>query len=132
MTRLTAIVKQKCPHCRQGDLFVKKNPYAIKDALKMPERCPICQQDFRMEPGFYIGALWTSFPLVISLLALFSVLFLVVLQIDLYVFFVLIAIILFSLQPIIIRLGRAIWINVFVDYDPEAGEKEASQRDLRV
>ena len=85
----------------------------------MPDRCLVCNQDFQIEPGFYIGALWTSFPIVIFIMTLLSVLLLVFVKMQLEWFFVVITIILFSLQPIIIRLGRAIWINIFVDFDVE-------------
>jgi len=86
----------------------------------MPGRCPVCNQDFQIEPGFYIGALWTSFPIVIFIMTLLSILLLVFVKMQLEWFFVAITIILFSLQPIIIRLGRAIWINIFVDFDAES------------
>ena len=86
----------------------------------MPDRCPVCNQDFQIEPGFYIGALWTSFPIVIFIMTLLSIVLLVIVKMQLEWFFVAITIILFSLQPIIIRLGRAIWINIFVDFDAES------------
>jgi hypothetical protein len=90
--------------------------------MKMPDRCPVCNQDFQIEPGFYIGALWTSFPIVIFIMTLLSILLLVFVKMELEWFFVAITVILLLLQPIIIRLGRAIWINIFVNYDPEAAE----------
>lgn len=90
--------------------------------MKMPDRCPACGQDFQIEPGFYIGALWTSFPIVIFIMALLSILLLVIIRMDLNWFFVVLTLILFMLQPLIIRLGRAIWINIFVDYEEDAIE----------
>jgi succinate-acetate transporter protein len=86
----------------------------------MPDSCLVCGQDFKIEPGFYIGALWTSFPIVIFIMTLLSVLLLVYLKMELNLFFVVLTAILFLLQPIIIRYGRAIWIHVFVDYDSNA------------
>jgi len=83
----------------------------------MPDRCPVCSQDFKIEPGFYIGALWTSFPIVIFIMTLLSIFLLVYIKMDMNLFFVVITLILFSLQPIIIRLARAIWINIFVNYE---------------
>ena len=88
----------------------------------MPDHCPVSGQDIKIEPGFYIGALWTSFPIVIFLMTLLSILLLVFVKMELEWFFVAITLILFSLQPIIIRLGRAIWISIFVDYDQKAGK----------
>jgi uncharacterized protein (DUF983 family) len=91
--------------------------------MKMPDRCPVCGQDFQIEPGFYIGALWTSFPIVIFIMALLSILLLVFIKMDLNWFFVSLTLVLFILQPLIIRLGRAIWINIFVDYEEDAIEE---------
>lgn len=124
MSKLSSIARLKCPRCHSGNLFTKRNPYSFKDSMKMPDRCAVCNQDFQIEPGFYIGALWTSFPIVIFIMALLSILLLVFVKMELEWFFVAITVILLLLQPIIIRLGRAIWINIFVDYDAEAVENK--------
>ncbi|MCF2444786.1 DUF983 domain-containing protein [Dyadobacter sp. CY345] len=123
MSKIVNVIRMKCPRCHRGMLFTKQNPYSLNDGLKMPDNCPVCGQDFKIEPGFYIGALWTSFPIVIFLMTLLSVFFLVFVKMQLEWFFVTITVILFSLQPIIIRLGRAIWINIFVDFDQDAENK---------
>ncbi|WAC10255.1 DUF983 domain-containing protein [Dyadobacter pollutisoli] len=120
MSKLYSVLRLKCPRCRKGNLFSKPNPYSFKDSLDMPDNCPVCGQDFKIEPGFYIGALWTSFPIVIFIMTLLSVLLLVYFKMELNLFFVALTLILFLLQPIIIRYGRAIWIHVFVDYDSDA------------
>lgn len=86
----------------------------------MPDHCPVCHQDFKIEPGFYIGALWTSFPIVIVIMALLSVLLLVYFKMEMNWFFVALTLLLFLLQPVIIRLGRSIWIHIFVDYEEDA------------
>ncbi len=119
-TKLYSITSQKCPKCNEGDLFVARNPYRLKDGLDMNERCPVCRQDFKIEPGFYIGALWASFPIVIIFMAILSVILLVGFELELTPFFIIISIVLLLLQPVIIRWGRAIWINIFVAYDPDA------------
>lgn len=88
----------------------------------MPDNCLVCRQDFKIEPGFYIGALWASFPIVILLMAIFSILLLGVCKMQLEWFFVCITLILLLLQPIIIRLGRSIWIHIFVHHEGSADE----------
>lgn len=65
--RLHYIVKLKCPRCQKGDLFTNPGLLVFKDVLKMPERCPNCNQDFKIEPGYYSAALWISYPLVLIL-----------------------------------------------------------------
>ncbi|MCE7041720.1 DUF983 domain-containing protein [Dyadobacter sp. CY312] len=124
MSKLYSVARMKCPRCHKGNLFSTRNPYSFKGALDMPDRCTECNQDFKIEPGFYIGALWTSFPIVIFIMTLLSIFFLAYLKMDMNWFFVVITAILFSLQPIIIRLARAIWINIFVDYEQNAVRKD--------
>ncbi|TDE16862.1 DUF983 domain-containing protein [Dyadobacter psychrotolerans] len=121
MSKFYSVARMKCPRCHKGNLFVKRNPYSLKGSLDMPDRCPVCGQDFKIEPGFYIGALWTSFPIVIFIMTLLSILLLVYVKMEMNLFFVVITLILFSLQPIIIRLARAIWINIFVNYEDSSG-----------
>ena len=119
-SKLFNVVRQRCPRCHEGDLFASKNPYNFKEGIKMHDSCTVCNQDFKIEPGFYIGALWTSFPIVIIIMALLSVLLLAFLKIPLEYFFVILTVLLFLLQPVITRLGRSIWIHIFVKYDSDA------------
>ena len=119
-SRTLSIIRQTCPRCRKGYLFCKRNPYSIKDGIEMHDSCQVCSQDFKIEPGFYIGALWMSFPLVIILMAVLSIFCLVYLKLSLNYFFVILTISLFLLQPIITRLGRSLWIHIFVKYDRNA------------
>lgn len=116
-SNLLSVLKQTCPRCHKGFLFRKRNPYSLKDGINMYDSCPVCNQDFKIEPGFYIGALWTSFPIVIALMAILSVFCLVYFELPLNYFFVILTISLFLLQPIITRLGRSIWIHIFIKYD---------------
>jgi hypothetical protein len=118
--RLYSVLKLKCPRCHRGDLFTVANPWKLKRVLDMPKRCPVCGQDFVIEPGFYTGALWTSYPIVIliDLLLLTPVLFF---PDDILAVVLAMIVISLLLQPVVMRLGRAIWINMFVKFDPRFG-----------
>jgi uncharacterized protein (DUF983 family) len=119
-SKIYSIAGLKCPRCHEGNLFVVKNPYSFKNGLDMPDRCPVCNQDFKIEPGFYIGALWASFPIVIIFMAILSVILLIGFGLSVTPFFIIISSVLLLLQPLIIRWGRAIWINIFVRYEGES------------
>lgn len=119
-SKLLSVIRQSCPRCREGHLFTTQNPYNFKEGTKMYDSCPVCNQDFKIEPGFYIGALWTSFPIVIFIMAFLSILMLAYFKLSLTYFFVILTLSLFLLQPIITRLGRSIWIHIFVNYDANA------------
>jgi hypothetical protein len=80
----------------------------------MNQDCPNCQQDFQIEPGFYIGALWTSFPVVVVSMAIMAGIFIGIFGIEPEWAITVITGILVVLQPVIIRLGRSAWIHIFV------------------
>ncbi len=84
----------------------------------MPDACPICKQDFKIEPGFYSGALWVSYPILVLLIIPLSFFLVNDSMISIGWIFFIMASVVFGLQPIIMRFSRAIWINVFVHYDP--------------
>jgi uncharacterized protein (DUF983 family) len=109
-----SVLGNRCPRCRQGRLFIGKNPYRIKNGWKMHQNCQICQQDFQIEPGFYIGALWASFPVVVLLMAIMSGIFIGICKVQPEWSIIAITVILISLQPVIVRFGRSVWIHIFV------------------
>ena len=114
--KLYSIIYWKCPNCHEGDLFINKSPYVFLKSLDMPKECGECQQDLEIEPGFYLGSLWTSYPIVALFVIGFTSYFYLYLEMNVIPFFLLLATILFTLQPLIMRFGRSIWINIFVKY----------------
>lgn len=82
----------------------------------MPVHCPICQQDFVMEPGFYSGALWTSYPFAIGTLVITWLILNTIFGFPASSVFITGTLVAIILQPVIMRLGRSIWINIFVPY----------------
>lgn len=112
MNRMSSILKLKCPRCSEGDLFIKKGLVRYSHMLDMPEHCPHCGQKYSIEPGFWLGSLWTSYPIVIATELPFLIAALVVDSISPFWFFggMLIAFIL--VYPIMLRLGRSIWIHI--------------------
>jgi len=118
-TKLYSIVRLKCPRCQIGNLFCKPGFFVFSRALEMPDECPHCKQDFKLEPGFYTAALWISYPMV---LVIFIPLILLGFSLDdLHWFFKLLypIIVLFSfiLQIPLMRLARAILLNMTIDYN---------------
>lgn len=116
-TKLYSIVYLKCPKCQEGDLFTDKHPFHLQTMLKMPTNCPVCKQNFVFESGFYSAALWTSYPIVIFCALLIVLVFFIGLHVTGAWLLIITAIILITLQPFIMRLGRSILINNFVDYE---------------
>lgn len=46
-------------------MFVKKGLFVYHNPLDMHESCSNCGQKYEIEPGFWIGALWASYPIVV-------------------------------------------------------------------
>ena len=61
------LLKCKCPRCRIGDMFVNKNPYNLKETMKMNKYCPTCGQPLNIEVGFYFGSGYVSYALAVAL-----------------------------------------------------------------
>lgn len=111
-----SILSLKCPRCRQGELFNKPGLFRFKNVLDMHESCPNCGQVYQIEPGFWIGALWASYPIIILIEIPFLLLAIYWQNDHVWVIFVgmLLAFILFF--PLMLRLGRSIWIHLFVRF----------------
>lgn len=115
-TKLYSILHLKCPQCQEGNLFLEKNPYDLKLFDKMPDRCPVCGENFVRETGFYWGAMMVSHAT--------TTVIAVIVHIVIHLFYgweilpnVIAFLFVFALLlPIIFRSSRAIWINLFVKY----------------
>lgn len=87
---------------------------------KVYENCPKCNFKYMIEPSFFFGAMYVAYGLIV---ALFVAVFIIAkLFIGLSILHSFIAIIVVSLLliPVIMRLSRIIWINMFVGYDKNA------------
>lgn len=117
-TKLYSILKLKCPRCQIGNLFANPGVFVFSKVLEMPDRCPNCQQDFKLEPGFYTAALWISYPLVLVVFIPLIIygLSLKSLSTLFRIGFPLIVVLALILQIPIMRLSRAILLNITVDY----------------
>jgi hypothetical protein len=116
------ILKCKCPRCRRGDMFSEKNPYKLRKTMKMNEVCPVCGQPFDIEVGFYFGAGIISYALSVALTAATFVGWWLLIGLSLHdnrLFYWISfnAVFLIVLQPVLMRLARAIWLAFFIRYD---------------
>ena len=112
-----SIITVKCPRCREGNMFPEGTLYSTRFA-DMHKHCPCCGQPYEPEPGFYYGAMYVSFAfnVAIFLVALF-ILYQFVEEITLSMMIGIVAVVVIGLLPVIFRLSRALWINIFVKYE---------------
>ncbi|NMH27580.1 DUF983 domain-containing protein [Flavobacterium silvaticum] len=117
-SKLYSILTGTCPRCQSDKMFVNKNPYALADNLKMHERCRNCGLMYKMEPSFFFGAMYVSYAVGVALgILIFGICQLS--GIGMLHSFGWIFGLLFLLMPIITRVSRNIYINLFVNYDPK-------------
>ena len=112
----------KCPRCRKGDMFQDRNPWHLKNTMKMYNECPVCGQPFNIEVGFYFGSSYVSYALSVALCVATFVAWWVLLGFNLYdnrIFYwlTLNAVLLVVAQPYIMRLARTGWLAFFVRYN---------------
>lgn len=127
-TKIYSILTMTCPRCQEGKLFVNKSAYS-KGMTEMHQKCSNCGEPFQREPGFYYGAAYVSYALTIALWVAVLVALIVFDAVGLISFsfmenpilFLSIGIgLLLALLPVLYRLSRAIWINIFVKYRDDA------------
>ncbi len=98
-------------------MFEKGTLYTTRFA-NMNAYCPCCGQSFEPEPGYYYGAMYVSFGFNV---AIFIVSMLVLSQfveeITLAMLIGVIAVVVVGLLPVVFRLSRVLWINIFIRYE---------------
>ena len=112
----SSVIKCTCPKCRKAYLFKYRNHYSLSHLFDMPRNCPMCGQSFEIEPGFYLGAMWMSYPVIILLEVIFILLLYQVLN-DVIVAFLVSTFLIILLSPPIMRLARSMYIHLFVHYE---------------
>lgn len=114
----SSIFGLKCPQCRKGNLFTRKGLIVYKDMLKMHDNCSNCGLHYDMENGFWLGALWTSYPIVVLVEVPFLFAALFADDFMTWVYFAMMMASFLITWPLMLRLGRSIWIHLNVSYKP--------------
>ena len=89
----------------------------------MHERCGHCGTKFQIEPSFFYGAMYVSYPVGIAFATAAFVISYYIIGWGLLASFFVIVGVLVAFLPVISRLARNIWINFFMSYDPEKGKR---------
>ncbi|WP_431159310.1 DUF983 domain-containing protein [Winogradskyella poriferorum] len=121
--KLYSILFGTCPKCHQESMYVNRNPYALSETLKINDSCSHCNTRYRMEPSFFYGSMYVSYGVGIAFAVATFILSYVVFESSLLTAFFAIIITLVVLIPVIMRLSRNIWINLFMHYDKELVKK---------
>jgi len=115
--KINSILTGSCPKCHHESMYVNKNPYIISDLFKMHERCSNCKTKYKMEPSFFYGSMYVSYGVGFAFAAAAFAIAFLVLKTTLVISFLAIVATMILFMPVIIRLSRNIWINLFIKYD---------------
>ncbi|AXP81291.1 hypothetical protein CJ739_2210 [Mariniflexile rhizosphaerae] len=122
-SKLYSILTGTCPKCHEESMFKNKNPYILSEVLSMHETCSNCGTKYKIEPSFFYGAMYVSYAVGIAFAVAAFVISFVFLKANINTVFISIVVTLIVFLPIIIRLSRNIWINIFMHYDKSLAKK---------
>ncbi len=123
-SKLYSILTGTCPRCHQENMYVNKNPFVITEIMKMHDHCSSCGLKYKIEPNFFFGAMYVSYALAVGLAMLIFAVARLAFHADIAASFISIIIGLFVFMPILTRLSRNIYINMFVRYRPDAAKRQ--------
>lgn len=122
---LVNVFLKRCPRCQEGKLF--NEPFDWSKPVSMPDQCPICQQKFEPEPGFYYGAMFLSYILSAFFFLGIMATCLIVFKLSLNVSMVILLMIAALTYLFFLRMSRSLWINIMVKYDPKAKDNKGTK-----
>jgi len=122
-----SILTMRCARCRRGPMFKDPNPYrkfSLKHIFDMYDNCPVCNQKYDMEPGFWYGTGYVSYALAVAISVASFIAWWVFVGVsvsDNRVFYWLLTntVLLIIIQPWMMRLSRVIYLRFFVSYDED-------------
>jgi uncharacterized protein (DUF983 family) len=120
-SKLYSILFNKCPRCHEGQFFKTNSWISWRNYDQMNPHCEVCGESFEREPGFYFGAMFMSYALYVALVAVCFFGLVMLLNFNTTYVLASLVLIIVALQPAFFRLGRLLWINVFVS--PRRGEE---------
>jgi len=122
-SKLYSILTGSCPKCHQESMYSNKNPYHLSEVLHINEKCSHCKTKYRIEPSFFYGAMYVSYGVGIAFAVAAFVISHFVFEASIHLIFISIIGTLVVFAPIIMRLSRNIWINIFMHFDKSLSKK---------
>lgn len=121
--KIYSIITGSCPVCHEESMYKENNPYKLKHIHDMYERCSNCETKYQIEPSFFYGAMYVSYGLGVAIAVATFIITYNFIGLEVFTSFVSIIIVLILLMPVMMRLSRNIWINLFFSYKPKSERK---------
>ena len=124
---LWSTITMRCPRCRRGPMYKDPNPYrkiTLRHISDMHDNCPVCNQKYDMEPGFWYGTGYVSYALAVAISVATFIAWWVLVGVSVsdnrvMYWFIFNSIVLVVAQPWMMRMSRVIYLRFFVSYDPD-------------
>ena len=115
LNMIKGILGRKCPACQEGDYFKHKHGYRLKEMGDFHDRCKVCSQNFRIEPGFYFGAAYVSYGINVGVMILcVAIVSALVEEPTFWSYAIPIFVITLLSFPMTFRMSRLIWAYLFI------------------
>ena len=115
-TKLYSIITGTCPVCQEESMYKDPNPYKMGRIFDMHDRCSHCGTKYKIEPSFFFGAMYVSYGLGVAVSIAAFIITYFFFGGGLLATFIAITLTLVVLMPLLIRISRNIWINLFLRY----------------
>jgi len=122
-SKLYGIITGVCPKCHEESMYTNKNPYIVMQLFSMHDRCSNCNTKYKIEPSFFFGSMYVSYGVGIAFAVAAFVISYLFFESSLNIAIIAIIISQVIFYPIILRLSRNIWINLFISYDKTKASK---------
>ena len=119
-TKLYSIITGTCPVCQEESMYKEQNAYKMNKLFALHERCSHCGTKYKMEPSFFFGAMYVSYALGVAVSVAAFIITYFFFGGGLLATFIAITATLVFLMPLLIRISRNIWINMFLHYKKPA------------
>ena len=119
--RFNSMLGMKCPNCHKGNMYTNKSIFPLKQLMEMPERCPVCNQKYEIELGFWYGTGYVSYAISVGTIFVLAIVYALTVGFSyknnsIYIFIAVMIGSLVILQPWIMRYARVLYLYVFVKY----------------
>lgn len=118
-TKLYSILNMRCPRCHEGTVFKEKNPYKLGSLFQMHENCSHCGLRYEVEPSFFYGAMYVSYAYSVALFVATYIIMNWIYEPKITDIIIALFLVVIVLAPLVLRLSRITWLNLFVKFNPE-------------
>ena len=115
---LYGLLTNKCPNCREGEVFEQKGVLPLGGLLKIRPQCPVCGQKlvYERNNGGGINYALTVMLLFLNLLWYWPIFGISYMDNSIYYFLATSITVVVLIQPWLMRLSRMIYLYLFIHY----------------